>query len=481
MSDLKPIDLNEIELFAAQYLSHLLTERVSSVHRQLCSILSDRSYKRIAIEVFRGAGKTTWANKIYTLYEICNGPYDDIQSISASAGSTGLSSKVMRGIRKELEENQLLKADFGISKGSSWGTEYIQVRRGDGKVIDVYCRGKGGAIRGSRGLVIIDDPQDFSDCQSATILNTDHYWFHDDVLPVLTKDQRCVFIGTSISPISLLSTVKRKAGWKVVEFCVDEPVGSFKSVWPEMFPETFLRQQFDDMGADSFNAEYRCRPLVSGNPVIKQDWLKYYTPAGERFTNVMKGDTFTVIAADTAISKKRTSDNTAIVVITAPLDQKPDFFVRECLDGKFSSEQFAMNICMLQNKYKANLVWVECSCNPPDKDGYVEAVENQARIQSLPLNLQWAHPTMSKLHRAYGVQGVVQSGRVFFNNDDPGQQMLINDLLVFVGDDNFPDDRVDAFVHGLTQFKEWGGRGKKDNKPIIVRAKHRYETLRRAI
>ena len=478
---LKPIDLNPIELFAAQYLSHLLTENVSSVHRELCAILNDRTQDRIAIEVFRGAGKTTWANKIYTLYEICEGPYEDIQSISASGGATGLSTKVMRGIRKELEDNRLLIQDYGIRRGGSWGTEYIQVRRGDGKVIDVYCRGKGGSIRGSRGLVIIDDPQDFQDCQSATILNTDHYWFHDDVLPVLMKDQRCVFIGTSISPISLLSTVKRKTGWKVVEFCVDDPPGSFKSVWPEMFPESFLRQQFDDMSADSFNAEYRCRPLVTGNPVIKSEWLKYYTPAAERFAGVLKRDNYTVIAADTAISKKRTSDQTAIVVITAPLDQKPDFFVRECMAGKFSSEQFAMNICSLQNKYKANLVWVECSCNPPDKDGYVEAVENQSRIQSLPLNLQWAHPSMSKLHRAFGIQGLVQSGRVFFDNDDFGQQMLINDLLVFVGDDNFPDDRVDAFVHGLTQFKDWGGRTVSNKKPIIVRAENRRVIVRRVI
>jgi hypothetical protein len=465
---LKKIDLNPIELFAAQYLPHLLTENVSPVQRELTTILSDRDHKRIAIEFFRGGGKTTWANIIYSLYEICEGPYSDIQSVSASGGTTGLSTKVARKIRRELTENELLIYDYGIECGK--GTEYFKVKRGDGHEVEMYCRGKGGAIRGSRGLVIIDDPQSIRDCQSATVLENDHYWFHDDVLPVLLKDQRLVFIGTSISPISLLATVKRKKGWKVVEFTVDDPVGSFRSVWPQMFPEAFLRQQFDDMGVDSFNAEYRCRPLVTGNPVFRDEWFQYYDPKGKKFKEVLHQNHFTILAADTAISKKKVNDDTAIVVMTAPCVGRPDYYVRECIAGKLSSEHFALKIMSLMAQYQPGLTWIECACNPPDMDGYVEAVSNKARIQNVGINLQWGHPSDSKLHRAFGVQGIVQSGRVFFDRESSDQLQLINDLRIFIGDDKFPDDRVDAFVHGLTEFKGWSGRGETHTEPVIVRS-----------
>lgn len=451
---------NSIELFAAQYLGHLLTEDASPVHHQLTNILSDSELKRIAIEFFRGGGKTTIANVIYTLYEICNGPYDDIQSISASGGATGLSTKVARKIKKELIGNHLLIQDYGIS--CSRGTEYFEATRtnddGSKKKVEVFCRGKGGSIRGSRGLVIIDDPQSWRDCQSATILEGDHYWFHDDVLPVLMKDQRLVFIGTSISPISLLATVKKKKGWKVVEFPVDNPVGSFKSVWPQMFPDDFLRAQYDDMGGDSFDAEYRCKPLVSGNPVFKDEWFKYYSPKGDAFQNLLNKNTYTVLAADTAISKKRTNDETAIVIMTAECTEKPKIYLRDCIAGKMSSEKFALEVMALQKLYQPELTWIECACNPPDMDGYVEAVREKARIMNVPMNLQWSHPTESKLHRAYGVQGLVQSGRVYFDNDNPNHIRLMDDMRVFIGDDKFPDDRVDAVVHNLTKYKEWGGQ-----------------------
>ena len=451
---LKVLDLNPIELFTAQYLPHLLTEKVCPAHRGVFAALADQSEKRVAIEFWRGGGKTTIANVIYTLYEICEGNYDDIQSISASAGPTGLSTKVARKIRRELTENRLLIYDYKID--CTKGSEYFEVTRPD-KKIEVYCRGKGGAIRGSRGLVIIDDPQSWRDCQSALVLESDHYWFHDDVLPVLMKDQRLVFIGTSISPLSLLATVKRKRGWKVLEFAVDDPVGSFKPVWPEMFSEAFLKQQYEDMGRMSFDAEYRCKPLVSGNPVFREEWINYYNQANQRFKEMLESHNYTILSVDTAMSKKKINDQTAINVKSAKCVEKPDYFVRCSEAGKYSTEEGA-TVCVNQiQKFKPDLVWVETPCKYPDKDGFIESLERQLHINNMTVNLRWDHPHESKLHRALSVQGLVQSGRVFFDEEDEQQERLIADLIVFIGDDKMPDDRVDAFVHGLRAYKEWSG------------------------
>lgn len=462
--------LNKIDLFAAQYLPHLLTEKVADVHRDLTAVLADDSLKRIAIEFFRGGGKTTWANVIYTLYEICNGSYADIQSISASGGATGLSTKVARRIKKELQTNQLLIADYGIKCGK--GTEYFEVKRGDGHTVEVYCRGKGTAIRGSRGLVIIDDPQSWRDCQSAAIMEADYYWLVDDVLPVLMKDQRCVFIGTSISPLSLLSMVKKKKNWTVFEFAIDNPVGSFDSVWPEMFPREFIIAQYEDMGAMSFNAEYRCKPLVSGNPVFREDWIEFYAPEAQRFKDLLQQENYTIMTGDTAMSKKKINDQTAICIATGRCTEKPDLFVRHCEAGKWSTKEGVQVAINLIREFKPDLVWIECACNPPDVDGWLEEFIHQLAVNNMTVNLDWGHPVESKLHRALGVQGIVQSGRVFFELDNDLQQTLIDDLIVFTGDDKMPDDRVDAIVHNLRCFKDWDGMGDYESKePTIVRSR----------
>lgn len=453
MPTLKPLGLNPVELFASQYLGHLLTKKVCPAHREVFAVLADKSEKRVAIEFWRAGGKTTIANVIYTLYEICEGKYEDIQSISASAGPTGLSTKVARKIRKELTENKLLVNDYQIE--CSKGSEYFEVKM-PGKRVEVYCRGKGGAIRGSRGLVIIDDPQSWRDCQSALILEGDHYWFHDDVLPVLMQDQRLVFIGTSISPLSLLATVKRKKGWKVLEFCVDDPPGSFNPVWPEMFPEDFLRRQFEDMGQMSFDAEYRCKPLVSGNPVFRQDWIQYYQQPDEKYQDMIESFNYTILSVDTAMSKKKINDQTAFNVMSAKCVEKPDIFVRCSEAGKYSTDEGAIACINLIKRYKPELVWVETPCQYPDKDGWIESLERQLHTRNMKVNLMWGHPSESKLHRAMSIQGMVQAGRVFFDEGDDQQERLIADLIVFIGDDKMPDDRVDAFVHGLRQFEEWG-------------------------
>ena len=120
-----------------------------------------------------------------------------------------------------------------------------------------------------------------------------------------------------------------------------------------------------------------------------------------------------------------------------------------------------LQLLSINRQYQANKIWVETACNPPDEDGFIEKLKDEARIQNLTLNLEWAHPTESKLHRAFGVQGLVQSGRVYFDYDDPDQLQLMNDLRVFIGDDKMPDDRVDGLVHGLTDIKDWGGRLQK--------------------
>jgi predicted phage terminase large subunit-like protein len=451
--------LNPLETFCLEYCSHMGKHPVPDVHRKLDAALYDRTITRLAIEMARGMAKTTKASIMYALYEICTGDYDDIQIISRVGGPKGTATVIMNKIKREIDGNDLLRYDYGL-KITERHKEHITVKRIDGKIISVSSRGKRSAIRGSRGLVIIDDPQNKDDVKSATVLTRDEDWFFEDVYPVVLENQRLIFIGTTISPLSLLSKVKKLGRFTVLEFPVDDPVGSFNSVWPEQYSREYLIAQCEDMTLDRFNSEYRCMPRVSGNPVFTSEQLRYYEAASEQFERIRRDGLFIVTAGDGAYSTKKSADYTAIMTVGATMTGRPDIYVRAAERGQWSVKQAAEKVMAVRDTYQPNITFVESTCNPPQKDAWVEEILDRERFYNVSCNLRWKKPTTDKLNRAYMVQSLFNEHRVFFDRSDKAQRELINEILMFTGEQTFPDDQVDALVYALLEVKAWAG-----NKP----------------
>ena len=126
---LASIIANPLEIFAMQYMGGYFTEKVPDFHREMYADLANHDIERLLIEAGRGSAKSTIASVIYPLYEICEGDYSEIQSFSQSGGTAGLSTKWMKKIKAELENNLPLIADYGIKRGSDWTQDHIQVIR----------------------------------------------------------------------------------------------------------------------------------------------------------------------------------------------------------------------------------------------------------------------------------------------------------------------------------------------------------------
>jgi predicted phage terminase large subunit-like protein len=435
----------------------MMKHPVPDVHRTLDAALYDDNQKRVVVEMARGMAKSTKAAVMYALYEICTGDYDDIQIVSRVGGANGTSTKIMSKIKKELESNDVLIHDYGIKSAGAWGAEHIEVGRIDGRTIMVYSRGKRSSIRGSRGLVIIDDPQNEDDVKSSVVITRDEDWFFGDVLPVLLPDQKLVFIGTTISPISLLAKVKGLPGYLVIEIPVDDPPGSFNSVWPEQYPRDFLIQRCAEMGLDRFNAEYRCMPRVSGNPVFTSGQFRYYDPQSIQFERTKKDGLFIITAGDGAYSTKKSADYTALVTIGATMTGRADAYVLDVQQGRWSVKQAAEKVMQIRETWQPNVVFIESICNPPNKDAWVEEVLEREMFYNVSTNLRWRKPTTDKLNRAYLVQSFFNEHRVYFDRENKEQRALINELLMFTGEQTFPDDQVDAMVYALLEMKKWDG------------------------
>lgn len=449
-----PLDMNKFELFTAQYLPHLLTNNVAKMHRQWYSALNDRSVQYLCMEAGRGSAKTTIGSVAFSLFNICESKDEDMQVASRSTGPTGTSTKIMRKVKRELEENELLIYDYGIKRGQDWGKEAIEVIRGDGHRIYFYSIGKHSSIRGSRGTVLIDDPQNSADCRSETVLCADEDWLLEDVLPVIINDQRLIFIATPISPLSLCSKVKSLPGFKVLSFPMEDPPHSGKSAWPEQYSDEFLAERLSVMGLDRYGAEYLCEPKVSGNPVFKPEWFKGYDPESVQFQRLRKETFYLVVGMDCAESKSDQADNTALVTLGAMYSAKPDVYILDVRANTWSTKEGAEQLFRVFDQYQQHKSVVESRVKPPGKDAMIEEIEERERIYGKYVNLLPVRPVKDKVTRAMYVQSMLQEGRVYFNKKDKEQQKLISELTMFTGDQNFHDDRVDALVHGLTEIKD---------------------------
>ena len=453
--DLVAIDLNPIELFMATYLPHYLICNVPSFHREIYGKL-DTEAERLAFEAPRDFAKSTVLSLGYPLYLICESYIPELQLFSRSGGPKGLSTKWMRKIKKELETNRLLITDYGIGKGSTWGQEIIVVKRADGHEIEVTCRGKGSAARGGRGWVIIDDPQDISDVSSEVILEADEDWFYSDIINILEPGQRCIFIGTKLSPLSLLSKVSRTPGWEYHFYdCYDS---NGNSIWPEKWSNEELEKRKNEIGIDRFNAEYRGRPMISGNPVFKEEWLRPYEQDSAAFKAIEKHGLFTVTAIDPAISKRESADNTGIVTISATQEGKPEYYIRDVQRGKWSMKHQTERLFGVFDRFQQHRTIVETTAY---QQALMEEIEERQRIYNIYINPFEIKPDRDKLRRAFAVQSVFQEGRVHVDFTNKGHQQLVDELLLFTGDGTYLDDCVDACVYALADLKNWSGQKKE--------------------
>lgn len=459
----QPITINRFANFMVTYLGHYMKYPCAKMHHEWMTALCDKSVKRLYIEAGRGGAKTTYASIGYSLFELCEGTDEEMQVASRASGATGTSTKIMRRVKRELEENALLRHDYGIQKGADWGKEALEVRRGiDNHRMMFYSIGKHSSIRGSRGTVIIDDPQNKADCRSATVLEADEDWLLEDVLPVVIDEQRLIFIGTPISPLSLLSIVKSLPSFRGYSFPLANPEEPTKSLWPEGRSDEYLAAQLADMGLDNYLAEYCCRPKVPGNPVIKREWLRHYDPNSAQFEELRRNFTYTVLGGDAAESKADAADYTFLVTLSQTPGDKPDYYVRDVRRGHWSTKEGAEQIFMVFDELQQHKTIVESRVSPKAEqlgDAFIEEIRHREQIYGKYVNLYPVRPVQDKVQRLRYVQSLFQEGRVFFDFHNKNHQILIGELTMFTGDQQFHDDGVDAIGHALRDMKDHGGTG----------------------
>jgi phage terminase large subunit-like protein len=323
--------------FSLVNLSGYFTDPPATFHPELVHALEDEKLKRLLIIGFRGSGKSTFGSLALPLWAALEHP-EKFPFIILVSDSTRQATLNISAIKYELENNLLIKQDYGEIKGNviedfslqgdgeEWQKQNIVLSNG----VRILARSRGQKVRGLRHLqyrpklVIVDDPEDGEWVRTKENRDKTDRWLHSEVMPGMdARKGKLVVIGNLLHMDALLSRLRAPGtGFKVLEFPLLTNDGV--CTWPAMYPtEQSLKDKERDMGAIAWQREMLLKIVADDEAVIRPEDIHYYD---ERPTGVaaLKGH-----GVDLAISQKEGADYTAIVSGEVfYVDNAPKIYIR---------------------------------------------------------------------------------------------------------------------------------------------------------
>lgn len=200
----------DIEFFALCYFPKYFDRTFGSFHKELFEELKYMLSNTGLIEAFglpREHGKSTINSFLFPLYSTL---YNKSQFTLIISATEQIALPFLDMIKDELENNSMLKEDFGIQKGNRWNNNEIWIT---GRGIDacIMIRGIDGSLRGIHfkqyrpQLVLLDDLLKDDTAKSETKREQVKNTFTDVVIPIGTKDTNILVVGTVLHEEDLMA------------------------------------------------------------------------------------------------------------------------------------------------------------------------------------------------------------------------------------------------------------------------------------
>ena len=377
--------------------------------------------------------------------------------------STGTKAEeVNYNIRLQLEENELILAEYGDLRGKKWTDRLLITRDG----FQIKFAGRGAQVRGFRpGLFIGDDLEDDEEVRTDEQMDKTKKWIDTAVLNTLDEIEcRAFWLGTVLHPDAAINYVADKPGVAVKEYpaYVDpDDRRSGTEQWPSKWPHWRLEERRKKIGNKAFEQEFMLKPKISDNPIFDLPWFKHYEPESDGFKKLCFDGVWSVTCCDPATSKKDKTDYTALVTISATFEGKPRIFIRTGIgtrQGHWPCATIVVNIFNAQEHYGLNEVGIETTAfQQVLADEFRSHVENNRQY----CNLRELIPSKDKETRANSVSPIVQRGQVYYDPNDADSKKLVDQCVNFQpGVTNIKKDLMDAFIYCLILFMQWMVRRK---------------------
>lgn len=308
--------------FFHTYLAEHTEYETADFHREMFDLTQDEKVRFLVICAFRGSAKTTIMSLSYPLWAIMG--EQKKRHILITSKTQTMARRIFDNLRRELENNQLLKSDMGPFKStdSKWGGGTLELSKYKA-IITVASVEEG--IRGIKhgrhrpDLIICDDVEDLGSIATQEGRDKTYDWFNGDLIPAGDKKTKYVTIGNLLHDDALIVRLrdeikndKRKGIYRAYPLLDEDD----NCLWPGKFPDREAIEAEKNKVADesAWAREYLLKIISEEERVIHLEWIQYY----DEFPDQTPGTNnpklrYVSISVDLATSEKTSAHFTAIL------------------------------------------------------------------------------------------------------------------------------------------------------------------------
>jgi len=315
---------------------------------------------------------------------------------------------------------------------------------------EAFFIGKGGAMTGRGGdVVILDDILDEQDAVSETAMENTWEWYTSGPRQRLQPNGAIIIINTRWKMDDLSGRLLRQQGqlksdqWDILEFPAILPSGG--PLWPEYWSLDELEKVKMSIGLKKWNAQWQQQPTNDDGAILKREWWRKWKHDEPPLCD------YILQTLDTAYSKKETADFSVIAtwgVFHASADSGPSLILLSVKKGRWDFPELKRVAKAEYQYWKPDNVLIEAKATGTP-------LQHELRKMGIPVTMYAPGGRRSgqdKVSRANAVAPMLESGMVWYPEDEEFAQELVEECAAFPNGSN--DDQVDATVMALMRFRQ---------------------------
>lgn len=445
-------------MFFHFYFAHYVKYQTADFQREMFFLSEQLDIKNLFIVAFRGSAKSTIFTTSYPVWAILGEQQKKFVLILCQTQAQA--KQHMMNLRRELENNTLLKNDLGPfqEETNEWGSSSLVFSNMNARITAVSSEQ---SIRGLRhnqyrpDLIIGDDLEDLASTKTREGRNKTYQWLTGEVIPAGDRNTRLVIIGNLLHEDSLLMRLKEDVEKGKIN-------GVFKAypliingviIWPGKYPTLDDIEEEKSKAANEYawQREYLLHIVPAEDQAIHREWIQYYDviPPPMKSRSGYSLHTEVRIGVDPAISKNDAADYTAMVpgLLYEVGDGYRVYIFPKIINKRMDFPE-TVEMCKVLDKS-----YGEDGSRPMfviEDVAYQKALSQQLMAEGL-WNVKTTRPgNQDKRSRLVLTANAIKSGRVLFPKE--GAEQLIEQIVHFSSVKH--DDLADAFanlVHSVSE------------------------------
>jgi phage terminase large subunit-like protein len=357
-------------------------------HKELSSILMNRSNIQTLIEAPRGTAKST-LTRLFVMHHYIFDPGDKVIVIQSK--TLREAKRRLWKIKDTIEYNQTYRDLFGYhgeQTASAWNQDYIKFKF-NGNYVTIIPAGTGQQIRGllegdtRLTLYLLDDPDDEDNTKTidATVDNFSKFIGGVACLDRISNG-RVIVIGTPVGEGCIVARLRDATGWVTKNYAAyDEETK--ECLWEEMYDAEWLdnkKKELEEQGMLwKFYSEYMCQLKGKDDQIFKPDNFKWWDGGIElgdgyehylivkekktsggvitEFEPPLRIPIYTFMGVDPAFSMSPKADFT--VILNVAIDKDWNIYVLPYIRGRMLTSELIDRIIDQHIKYKPMKTTIE--------------------------------------------------------------------------------------------------------------------------